>query len=222
MVTFWLPVNVLVSFSRIPLWCTDGFVWLQSRCPPLSPKPLKVKETINRNMNDMMVKQRSLQSDWFSSIQLTLMGGTAAVKANQLPWKPASFTVTYVLNRNVPIYLSYTDIPKSCRIYISCLSFNIYYQIHITFLSDAEHLSCLGRQTLSSALTFSQDHLKLEAFFSVFVASCLSIYFPPTVCMTLFIQAESERAPERLPEDKWVGSEDEWMGWAAERDASRG
>lgn len=160
--------------------------------PPLSTKPLKVKVTINRNMNDMKVKQRSLHSDWFSSIQLTLMGGTAAVKANQLPWNPASFTATYVLNRYVPIYLSYTDIPKSCCIYISCLSFNVYYQVHITFLSDAEHLSCLGRQTLSSALTFSQDHLKLEAFLSVFVASCLSIDFPPTVCMILFINAESK------------------------------
>lgn len=46
-------------------------------------------------MYSMKVKQRSLQSHWFSSIQLTFLGVTAAVKANQLPPEEVSFTVTY-------------------------------------------------------------------------------------------------------------------------------
>lgn len=126
MVTFRLPANILSSHGRIPLWCANGLVWLQSRHPSRSTKLLKVSEDnykvkYERSKGEAEVAAEWFHcSGWFSSIQLTFMGRTAAVKANQFSWNPVSVTCTYVLNRYMPIYLSSTDMPKSCPIYHVC------------------------------------------------------------------------------------------------------
>lgn len=93
----------------------------KAEIPPLSTKLLKVREDnykvkYERGKGKGEVNAERLScNDWFSSIQLTFMGGTAAVKANHFTWNSVSLTTTYVLNKYMPIYLSYRDMYKSFR-----------------------------------------------------------------------------------------------------------
>lgn len=68
---------------------------------------------------DVNVKQRWLQGDWFSSIQLAFLEGMTAVKANQ-PFTESQHVphLLRVPSRSVPVYLSRSNIPKSCQTYI--------------------------------------------------------------------------------------------------------
>lgn len=129
----------VVSFS----WKPERLIvlsWLQSRQPP--------KKTINTNMMDVNAKQRWLQGDWFSSIQLAFSEGMTAVKANQ----PLAETqhvphLLHVPNRYVPIYLSRGNMAKSSNIYLI--------RFTVCCFSDAEHLPRLRRQMFRRGLTFS-------------------------------------------------------------------
>ena len=84
-----LPVNILLS--QLVEYLCDGLMVLSSfkaEIPPLSTKLLKVREDnykvkYERGKGKGEVNAERLScNDWFSSIQLTFMGGTAAVKAN--------------------------------------------------------------------------------------------------------------------------------------------
>lgn len=85
----------------VPLRRANGLVWLQSRHLLLSAKLLKVGKDMHKvkyvrgKVEVEVTAKRFVYSDWFSSTQLTFMGGTAAVKANAKP----SVTSTYVLNK---------------------------------------------------------------------------------------------------------------------------
>lgn len=122
---FWLKVYAMASFS----WKPERLIvlsWLQSSYPP--------KKTINTNMMDVNAKQRWLQGDWFSSIQLAFSEGMTAVKANQ-PFLETR-QVPHLLHgpdRYVPICLSRGNTPKSCQTYILL-------DLHWVIFSDAEHL----------------------------------------------------------------------------------
>lgn len=67
-------------------------------------------------MMDVNVKQRWLQGDWFSSIQLAFLEGMTAVKANQ-PFTESQHVphLLHVPSRSVPVYLSRSNMPKSCQ-----------------------------------------------------------------------------------------------------------
>lgn len=95
---FWPAVYTMVSLSWKPEW-RIALSWLQSRYPP--------KKTVNTNMMDVNVKQRWLQGDWFSSIQLAFLEGMTAVKANQ-PFTESQHVphLLHVPSRSVPVYLS--------------------------------------------------------------------------------------------------------------------
>lgn len=65
---------------------------------------------------DVNAKQRWLQGDWFSSIQLALLEAMTAVKANQPFTEPQHAPhLLQAPHRYVPIYLSHSNIPKSCQ-----------------------------------------------------------------------------------------------------------
>ena len=107
---FWLAAYARVSFS----WKPERLIvlsWLQSSYPP--------KKTINTNMMDVNAKQRWLQGDWLSSVQLAFFEGMTAVKANQ-PFTETQHVphLLHVPNRHVPIYLSHGNMPKSCQTFI--------------------------------------------------------------------------------------------------------